>query len=249
MKDSGLQLPLHEKVQLLTWDSNGVLALDKGAGVLSHPNDRRDADRSLLKAAWVPEGAFYEFTLQNGRMQRAYLLNRLDSATSGVILLSLAAGLANSIRLAFMKKQVRKVYNALVFGQPSERSQIWRDRLNVSKQKGHIRTEAGKQGIPSEAAMRVLRQWRKPLGAMALLELIPKTGRSHQLRVQCAKRGLPIIGDATYGDFRLNREFARQTSCKRLFLHSLETVFEYEWAGKHFHFEAKAGLPNEFQAF
>ena len=67
---------------------------------------------------------------------------------------------------------------------------------------------------------------------VSLLRLEPHTGRSHQLRAQCAKRGLPIVGDQTYGNFPRNREFAKAAGTKRMFLHSLETGFEYEFNGK-----------------
>jgi 23S rRNA-/tRNA-specific pseudouridylate synthase len=64
--------------------------------------------------------------------------------------------------------------------------------------------------------------------------------------VQCAKRHLPIVGDQTYGDFRRNREFAKASGEKRLFLHSLETAFTYAWAGRTHAFAAHAALPAEF---
>ena len=83
---------------------------------------------------------------------------------------------------------------------------------------------------------------------LALVQLDPQTGRSHQLRVQCARRGLPIVGDQTYGDFRRNREFAKATGCKRLFLHSLATRFNYELNRRTFTFAATTPLPNEFAA-
>jgi 23S rRNA-/tRNA-specific pseudouridylate synthase len=83
---------------------------------------------------------------------------------------------------------------------------------------------------------------------LALLRLEPRTGRSHQLRVQCARRGLPIVGDQTYGDFARNREFARQAGTKRLFLHSMETSFEYEFGGRRHAFSAKSPLPEEFES-
>jgi 23S rRNA-/tRNA-specific pseudouridylate synthase len=67
------------------------------------------------------------------------------------------------------------------------------------------------------------------------------------LRVQCALRHLPIVGDATYGDFPRNREFAKGTGLKRLFLHSLETSFDYEFGGRPHHFAARAPLPEEFE--
>jgi 23S rRNA-/tRNA-specific pseudouridylate synthase len=101
--------------------------------------------------------------------------------------------------------------------------------------------------IPAESQCQVVQAHRGP-PPLALLQLVPKTGRSHQLRVQCARRHLPIVGDQTYGDFRRNREFARRTGWKRLFLHSLETSFEYEFGGRRCAFQAKAPLPEEFTA-
>ncbi len=81
---------------------------------------------------------------------------------------------------------------------------------------------------------------------LTLIKLEPRTGRSHQLRVQCAKRHLPIVGDQTYGDFKANRALAKATGCKRLCLHSSETSFEYEFGGKLHRFSAQAELPPEF---
>jgi 23S rRNA-/tRNA-specific pseudouridylate synthase len=83
-------------------------------------------------------------------------------------------------------------------------------------------------------------------GSLSFVQLEPKTGRSHQLRVQSAHRGLPIVGDATYGDFRRNRSFAKQGGDSRLFLHSYRTAFTYEWEGKNHQFVAEAPLPGEF---
>jgi 23S rRNA-/tRNA-specific pseudouridylate synthase len=82
---------------------------------------------------------------------------------------------------------------------------------------------------------------------ISLIELAPRTGRSHQLRVQCAKRGLPIVGDRTYGDFRANREYVRAGGPKRMFLHSLSIAFDYELGGRLNGFSAAAPLPPEFE--
>ena len=57
---------------------------------------------------------------------------------------------------------------------------------------------------------------------------------------------LPIVGDATYGDFKANRAFAKRTGLRRLFLHSAETRFDYDFAGQSFSFKATAPLPREF---
>lgn len=243
-------LPLGTGVELLTHDTNGLAALAKPAVVLSHPNMQSEQARALLVAPYTLEGEFYEWTpdFPGAMPQRLYLLNRLDSATSGVILVSSSEALAASIREMFKLKHVKKIYNALVFGQPSEPVQLWSDRLAVQKKGGRVRTGTGGK-IPAEAHMTVLRQRRQAVPPLALIQLDPRTGRSHQLRVQCAQRQLPIVGDLTYGDFGANRTFAKATGNKRLFLHSLETRFDYEWAGRTHSFLAHAPLPKEFQEF
>ncbi len=239
-------LPLGRGVELLESDSNGVAALAKPAGVLSHPNKAGEEPRSLLNAPYAFDGEYYELGPSAGGAGRLWLLNRLDSATSGVILAVSDEALASVIRAQFRRKQVHKVYLALVFGKPPKQTDVWKDRLAVDRRGGKIRTSAG--AIPSESRMSVLRQGASH-APVSLIRLEPRTGRSHQLRVQCARRGLPIVGDQTYGDFARNREWAKKTGIKRLFLHSLETHFDYDFAGRSHTFAAKAPLPPEFEAY
>lgn len=242
-------LPLGRDVTLIARDENGLAAFNKPAGVLSHPNTSEDQPRSLLMARYVIEGEYYEWPRADGSgLERLWLLNRLDSATSGVILAAATAELATAIRAQFKRKQVRKVYQALVFGAPRAPMEIWRDLLAVEKAGGKIRTGARAGNVPAETRMSVTRRGLKE-PRVSLLKLEPRTGRSHQLRVQCAKRGLPIVGDQTYGDFARNREFAKRAETKRMFLHSLETSFEYEFAGRRQMFSARAPLPARFEDF
>lgn len=246
MSDSDFfgKLPLGREVRLIARDENGVVALAKPAGVLSHPNTPQDEARALLTCAYDHERECFVWQGADAQGFRLWLLNRLDSATSGVILAAGDETVARTIKGQFARRHVHKIYQALVFGSPRAPQEVWRDRLAVDKHGGMIR--AGATGnVPAEAHFLVL-QRRPGEPPLALVQLDPKTGRSHQLRVQCARRGLPIVGDQTYGDFRLNREFARQTGLKRLFLHSLETSIRYELNGRSFSFTASAPLPGEF---
>ncbi len=240
-------LPLGRGVKLIGRDANGLAAFNKPAGVLSHPNETADEPRSLLTARYIVDGEFFEWGTA-AAPQRLWLLNRLDAATSGVIMTATTAELATAIRAHFKRKQVRKVYQALVFGQSRVKAEMWRDRLAVEKRGGQIRTATGAGHIPAESAMTVIKTSAgEP--KLTLLQLEPRTGRSHQLRVQCAKRHLSIVGDQTYGDFPRNREFAKLAGTKRLFLHSLETSFGYEFKGRKHLFSARAPLPVEFGQF
>jgi tRNA pseudouridine65 synthase len=244
-------LPLGRGVTLIVRDKNGLAALDKPAGILSHPNTSADERRSLLVARYVIDGEFFEWKDDRSGApapQRLWLLNRLDSATSGVILVADSAELAAEIRAHFKRKQVHKEYQALVFGVPRQATEVWRDRLAVEKRGGQIRTAAQAGHVPAESRMTLVRQ---TVGEprLALIRLEPKTGRSHQLRVQCAKRQLPIVGDQTYGDFARNRAFAKRTGSKRLYLHSRATRFDYEFQGRQQSFSATAPTPPEFEKF
>ncbi len=242
-------LPLGRGVEILENLPCGLLAFSKPAGVLSHPNSKSDEARSLLTVSYSLESECYQWKEgPDGKqvVKRLWLLNRLDSGTSGVILAAGDEALATDIRAQFKKKRVRKVYCALVFGAPSVPSQTWRDRLSIEKKGGQVRT-SGQGHIPCESVMQLVRRLPgQPL--VSLIKLEPRTGRSHQLRVQCALHHVPIVGDATYGDFAANRRFAQETGQKRLFLHSFETSFSFEFLGKTYDFQAKAPLPAEFKA-
>ena len=240
-------LPLGTGVQVLGHDANGLGALDKPAGVLSHPNQDRERGRTLLDAPYDLAAECFTWTDAGGAARRLWLLNRLDSATSGVILVAAEGALAAGVKEQFQKKAVSKTYVALVFGQPRAPQEVWRDRLAVARKGGVVRATAAGGHIPAESACRVLRRFPGP-PPLALLELTPHTGRTHQLRVQCAQRSLPIVGDQTYGDFRRNRGFAKAAHTKRLFLHSLNTEVRYAWAGREWRFAARAPLPPEFAA-
>jgi 23S rRNA pseudouridine955/2504/2580 synthase len=238
------ELPLGRGVAVLAHDANGVAAFDKPAGVLSHPNRPADESRSLLCARYRIDDEVFEWACGD-TTRRLWLLNRLDSATSGVILLAADGVLAAEIRAQFRRKEVRKVYHALVFGVPRQAAEVWRDTLAIEKKAGRIRTAADAGRVPAESRM-ALERAGGATERVALLRLEPRTGRSHQLRVQCARRGLPIVGDQTYGDFARNRAFAKAAGTKRMFLHSSETQFRYRYGGVEREFVAKAPLPPEF---
>jgi 23S rRNA pseudouridine955/2504/2580 synthase len=84
----------------------------------------------------------------------------------------------------------------------------------------------------------------------ALLEAELKTGRTHQIRVHLEHLGLPIVGDAKYGDFALNKELARSNArpgLKRMFLHAYRLKLTHPATGAVLQFEAP--LPAECRRF
>ncbi len=238
-------LPLGPGVRLITANQHGLVALDKPAGLMSHPNQDGETKRSLLQAGYDYDGEVY--TWKVGEVEhRAWLINRLDSPTSGVILLALNEEINATIKQLFSTHKVTKVYYALVKYTPSVPAGSWSDNLKKDVYRGKKLIKGG-QRIPAKTRYQVV---KAPTGGfpVALLRLMPLTGRTHQLRVQCKKHRHPIVGDRTYGSFSFNKEVAVETGEKRMMLHSGETSMRYPFQGKLHDFKAESELPEPFAA-
>jgi len=230
-------LPWTKGAHVAIVDSFGLMAIDKSAGTLSHPNRKGDAGKALLKLDYDEDLQAY---VGDG-FEPIYLLNRLDSATSGLVLMTANEAVRDKVLEAFERKQVIKRYAALVFGFAKRGSPIWKDRLNVKRSRGSVRAETG-GGLSAETRLLSAKPIQG-MPAMSLLELQPITGRTHQLRIQCSKRGMPIVGDRTYGDFRKNKAIATARKIKRLCLHCVETEVVYAIDGRRSRFKAKSPHP------
>jgi tRNA pseudouridine65 synthase len=240
--DAPAALPLGPGARLLARHPSGLIALDKPPGLLSHPNDRASSGRALIQASFDAAAECYQLP-DGGAL---HLLHRLDSATSGVILLCADARLAATVRRLFAAGGVEKTYLALVFGVPRARRETWSDRLSIQRQGGKLRTSAVSGG--GEEARCEMRCLKTLTGnpVTSLLELRPGTGRTHQLRVQCQRRGLPIVGDSTYGDFNKNRLRQRAGGSARLHLHAWQVSLSVHQQGRLVDFSAESEPPAEF---
>ena len=200
-------MKLHDGVEVISISQQGLWAFYKPSGILSHPNNLGDQDKSIIEAPYDFEEE--AFVTEDGLF---YLLHRLDGPTSGVILMTPYAALARNVKDLLRARKVKKTYLAIVAGQPHKEREMWIDKLAKHKTEGGrgVRGEVVGGGAPAETQMYLLKKFGKPLSS-SLLELHPLTGRTHQLRIQCARRQMPIIGDATYGDFKLNRDLKAKT--------------------------------------
>src|SRR5690606_9507421 len=137
-------------------------------GVLSHPNKKDERGRALLQASYdMDEQAYHIVDTEAAPPLKVYLLNRLDSATSGIVLLALSEETARAVLAAFEAKQVRKVYAALVFGALRGGPPIWKDRISVRHAEGGVRAEGG-GGLLAET--RLVRA--RPLPGIPMMSLL-----------------------------------------------------------------------------
>lgn len=239
------QLPLNKGVRVLAHNNDGLVALEKPVGAMSHPNTPDENRRALLVADYDLEQECYTWTDTSGQPRQAWLINRLDSPTSGVILLGLNPDITATIKQEFATHKVTKIYYALVRGKPGVPAGSWADNLKKDVHRGKRLVKQGRI-VPAKTRYQVI---KSPTGGfpVTLIKLMPLTGRTHQLRVQCKKHGLPIVGDRTYGSFSFNKEVAMHTETKRMMLHSGETIVHYSFKGKLRDFSATSELPEDFQ--
>jgi 23S rRNA-/tRNA-specific pseudouridylate synthase len=233
--DDLLRKFLHPKVYIIHSDINHVVALHKPCDVLSIPNEEGKVSKNtLLQLPYDFERRCYIFP--DG--QKFFLLNRLDAPTSGLLIGCFDEGIAHAIRECFAKQEVRKTYYALTAYQKMPSNGVFRDVLEERRSGTHLRVTRGRG---EEALTRYFLEEALSFGKIPLLKLRlqPITGRTHQLRVQCALRKLPIIGDKTYGDFVLNRKLWAILPEKRLHLQSCAIEFEYKFQGKKYLFSAQ----------
>lgn len=256
------ELPLGRGVKILCAESCGLIAFEKPAGTLTHPNSAglAAAKNALLVADYSLKNECYSCRVGGGKIRKIYILNRLDSPTSGVVLASTDEKIAVAVRRAFLAGTVRKVYCALVSGDVKPDKGEWKDFLRrVRARDGTLRVEAtrgnSRDALFAETHYSVLQRGTLALETAhpikgALLKLEPITGRTHQLRVQCALRKIPILGDKTYGDFHRNTQLAESATAgtqNRLYLHALETELSFPWRGKTLRFVATSPLPDAFR--
>ena len=128
---------------------------------------------------------------------RPRLVHRLDKDTSGVLLLGRTAGAASKLAAAFKSRAARKCYWALVAGVPKHPQ--GRIDAPLAKLPGRAGEKVGVDDEDGKHAVTYYRIVDATLKRTAWLEMEPRTGRTHQLRVHCVLLGTPILGDGKYG--------------------------------------------------
>jgi len=220
----GLDIPLNQHCKLLDFNKNfGIYAFEKYPGVQTHPSaDHKSHSRTLLKADFNPESESYTWIDSANRKNYLHLVHRLDAPTSGVILATTNKKWSNILKQCFAERMVNKTYHAVVKANHRIKTGYWKDTLLKENKNGKIRVKRHKSGQIATAFMEIERLSNSAGKFLALVKLNPQSGRTHQLRVQCATRGMPIIGDKTYGDFSLNRKITKNTKIERMFLHATQ---------------------------
>lgn len=174
---------------------NHLLAVNKRAGEPTVPDESGDESLFERARAWVEHA--YE------KPGRAFLgvVHRLDRPVSGVVLFARTSKAAARLGEQFRSREARKTYLAVCHGWPaSDGGELvqWLEK-DAARRVVTARTGPGGDAREARTGWRVLARFAQDGERRALLELVPHTGRPHQLRVAASTLGHPLLGDLKYG--------------------------------------------------
>jgi len=227
----------------IIYQGKDFLALDKPAGIAVHGGP---AVRGATIADWLIRKYPELKGVGDDPKMRPGIVHRLDRDTSGVMIVARTPQAFEDLKRRFQERSVEKTYLALVVGAPKERRGTIETPIGRSIRDPR-RRKAGEHARSSRSAVthyRILERFgmahHRRLGGYSLLEVKPKTGRMHQIRVHLTSLGCPVAGDTTYGGER-----AAVPGLGRQFLHAFRLEFSYP-VGKRWRFEAP--LPDDLNA-
>ncbi len=192
-EESQSQLILKQGDQLIfdpievLWDGEVAVVVDKPAGLSTQAPPLADSLEQRLRAQ-----------LQ-GRAKYLAFPHRLDRPVGGVILVALRKRAARLLSEQFMARKIEKRYLAQLAGRLLQKEAIWIDHLRKipDQAKVEIVGEPDEQARLAETYVEVMSY--DEIEDRTWVKLSPVTGRMHQLRIQSASRGFPIVGDLLYG--------------------------------------------------
>ncbi len=207
--------PPHDPLDILH-DDHEVLLVNKPSGLLSVPGKGPDLADCLI-------------TRVQAAFPNALLVHRLDRDTSGVIIFALTPHAQRHLGLQFEKRQTKKTYVSRVWGEVAEKTGTIDLPLIVDW------PNRPRQMVDHENGKSAVTDWRviRTSDGETRIRLMPRTGRSHQLRVHMMALGHPILGDPFYAT-------GPALDYPRLMLHSETLQFRHPDGGRGMRITAKS---------
>jgi 23S rRNA pseudouridine1911/1915/1917 synthase len=180
-------------------ESDDYVVVDKPPFLLSHPTKPNGA-RNL----WRELRELFAFEIASGG--QISIVNRLDRETSGLVLVAKTSAAARRFGLLMQQRRVKKEYLAVVWGWPDWERYFVDAPLDRQGKHQHsaiwLRQMIHPSGAPAQTEFHVERRFVRPTPTgekFGLIRAIPRTGRTHQIRVHLSAIGHPIVGDKIYG--------------------------------------------------
>ncbi len=207
----------------IVYEDEVLIVVDKPAGLLAVPLPRRGEAPSVYHAL--------QAHLEPGR-RRPFVVHRIDRDTSGLVVFAKDPRTQQALKAQFIRREPERVYQAVVYGEPTPPSGTWRDHLvwdtgALIQKETHPRDPRASE---AECEYRVLERFR----AASLIEVRLRTGRQNQIRIQARLRGHTLVGERRYV---YGPDVLRPIAFKRQALHAWRLGFRHP-DGRPLQFEA-----------
>jgi 23S rRNA pseudouridine1911/1915/1917 synthase len=211
----------------IVYEDEDLLVVDKPPGLTVHPAPGHP-DHTLINAilSHVPHLARMGDSLRPG------IVHRLDKDTSGLMIVAKNRVAQMNLIEQFRKRSVVKAYLVLVKGHLTPEKGII-DAAIGRDARNRKRMAVVREGRPARTQYQVV----KYINEYTLLEILPETGRTHQIRVHLAAIDYPVVGDAVYG--------VKSPYLSRQFLHACRLGFKLPSSGEYAEF--KSELPEDLE--
>ena len=187
---------------VFVYEDDDILIANKPAGI-AVDGPAEDTLRKRVQATLAA----------SGQPPHAVLCHRLDTGTSGLVLLAKNEAAEQFLTQAIKDRTIQKQYLCVTFGRPQPPAALLHDYLRKDAERGVVRVVS----TPSGGAKEIITGYETLAvsGRLALLQVELVTGRTHQIRAHLAHIGCPILGDSKYGNNAANRElkFKYQALC------------------------------------
>jgi len=218
--------------------NDDLLVINKPAGLLVHgifdKHGPKHSEETLTD--WLAKEYPETAAVGDVPSQRGGIVHRLDRETSGVLVIARNQEAFHYLKKLFQNKEVQKTYLALVWGRVTEQSGTINKPISIKD--GSVKRTVFKGKMPREAVteFKVKKYLKEGAHEFTVLEVMPKTGRTHQIRVHLSSIGHPVAGDKLYG------KHGQLPGLDRQFLHAQKIEFKLP-DGKVL--RAEATLPKE----
>ena len=224
---------MNEKIEILYQDKN-LIAVNKPARLLVHPTT---AGKEKTLSDWLVKKYPEIKKVGDDPKNRPGIVHRLDKDTSGIIIVPRNQKYFEYLKNLFQERKIKKTYLALVYGEIKNKKGVIEKPISLKPGTTKRTVFKGKMEKPAVTEYEVLKFFHPHKSAtFSLLKVIPKTGRTHQIRVHLASIGHPIVGDSLYGPKK------NPLGLERQFLHAKS--LEFNLSEKH-RIKLEADLPQE----
>ncbi|PPD56308.1 MAG: RNA pseudouridine synthase [Methylotenera sp.] len=223
----------------IIFEDDALLIIDKPAGFAVHGG------------SGVSRGVIEQLRMERPKAKFLELVHRLDRETSGVLMLAKKRAALVALHEMIRNNQTDKRYLMMVAGEWTEKKKrvamdLQKYVLPNGERRVNVVTDKSKDKYDQAQHSETIFYLKQAFAGFTLLEAQLITGRTHQLRVQLAHLGYPIVGDDKYGDFANNKALQKK-GLKRMFLHSDETNLRHPISDDKL--KLIAPLPQELQKF